>query len=73
MDSRSVFLFLLSTVTAFLLLVLALSAGGVVLLLPPVLDLPKSITQIPYGLMTSMKSTLIYGNRMQLMPQVREL
>ena len=37
MDSRSVFLFLLSTVTAFLLLVLALSAGGVVLLLPPVL------------------------------------
>ena len=34
MDSRSVFLFLLSTVTAFLLLVLALSAGGVVLLLP---------------------------------------
>ena len=37
MDSRSVFLFLLSTVTAFLLLVLALSAGCVVLLLPPVL------------------------------------
>ena len=35
--------------------------------------LPKSITQIPYGLMTSMKSTLIYGNRMQLMSQVREL
>lgn len=37
MDSRSVFLFLLSTVTAFLLLVLALSTGGALLLLPPVL------------------------------------
>lgn len=42
MDSRSVFLFLLSTVTAFLLLVLALSAGDVVLLLPPVLALAST-------------------------------
>lgn len=42
MDSHSVFLFLLSTVTAFLLLVLALSAGGVVLLLPPVLALAST-------------------------------
>ncbi len=38
MDSRSVFLFLLSTMTAFVLLSLALSAGGAILLLPPVLE-----------------------------------
>lgn len=37
MDSRSVFLFLLSTMTAFILLILALSAGGVILQVPPVL------------------------------------
>lgn len=37
MDPRSVFLFLLSTMAAFLLLSLALSAGSALLLLPPVL------------------------------------